>query len=163
MEENRKVKTLSLMLVLTLICLFFVLIYGVIYSFNHKDEKCDKNESTSAVTYETIKGVYVNNGAVLPEEGKKDEYGADASDYKRLTINEGGTAKFEDYMYHGSGYNAQGKLLFGKDKLYLINDLCNEMVDTGGAGCEWPNCTHIYEFDYKDGKITYGDLELIKK
>ena len=134
-----------------------------IFEKNKREEKDDTSKKVEYnVSYKELVGVYVDKDAVFEEDGKKDENGTVIYGYKRLTINEDGTAKFEDKASNSGSYEGEGPLLLGKDKMYILNEECQEMVVVGNS-CSWPNCTNLYEFTYKDGKIFIENIELIKK
>ena len=136
--------------------------YAVFARNNRKDEDKKEEVKVISVDYSNIAGVYVSKDAILPEDGKKHEDGTEMYDYKRLTINKDGTAKYEEMMSRAGSFTSEGPVYVGKDKLYLVNDKCKEMVITGDF-CSWPNCTNAYTFNYQNGKITIDDIELIKK
>jgi len=137
--------------------------YAVFAKNNRKDEPKDKEEIKEvSVDYTKIAGVYVSKDAILPEDGKKNEDGETIYDYRRLTININGTAKYEGMVSNAGSFITEGNLYVGKDKLYLVNKDCQEMVIVGDS-CSWPNCSHAVEFNYVNGKITLDNLEFIKK
>ena len=170
-RRSTKSKVITMMLCVALFCVFSMLgfvIFGGDLLFNNDNKTClidnsktDEKEITNQVSYKLLAGTYINKGAVLPEDGKKHEDGTDFYDYFKLVINENGTATFNNMGSHRGGYEAKGKLLMGINELVLINDNCQEMVVSADK-CTWPNCENIIKFDYKDGKIYFGE-ELIKK
>ena len=166
-RRSTKSKVITVMLCVALFCVLsmlgFVIFAGDLL-FNN-NEKCKIENSTTEITdkisYKSLAGTYINKDAVLPEDGKKHEDGTDFYDYFKLVIDENGTATFNNMGSHRGGYEAKGKLLIGINELVLINDNCQEMVVSTDK-CTWPNCENIIRFDYKDGKIYFGE-ELIKK
>ena len=168
-ESKSKVMTILLGIALFCILSLFLLIIiedrlfikHMIYNFN--------NDVTTNISYEKIAGVYVNKEAVFPEDGQFHEDGGEYYDYQRLTINSDGTARYEDMGSHRSGYNSEGPIFFGKDKLYLVNNNCQEM-HINGDKCEQPNCVCTYgncvpsyTFRFTEGRIFIEDTELVRK
>ena len=74
----------------------------------------------------------------------------------KLEIKEDGTGTYTGGMLMGDVEDAKGNITINKNKIYLLNDNCKEMVVSGvnRDECVSPNCNPIIVFDYNGDKIS---------
>ena len=162
-HKESKSKVITIILVISLFCVLSLLLLIIFEDRLFFGQNNSKNASITNLSYDEIAGVYIKSGSTLPDSGTVDENGDEVYDYVKLTINKDGTAKYESLGTKRSGEIAQGPFVVGKGIFYVVNSKCQDMVILGEE-CVYPNCSHVIELTYKDGKfITDSNEELIKQ